>query len=207
MPKQDKKLGKPDVVRKYRSLTPLFKDMSVCTRCELALTRTHVVPGVGNRNAEIMLLGEAPGKNEDLAATPFVGRGGQLLDEILTKAGISRDDVFITNTAACRPPKNRTPRTSEVRAHAPWLEQQIQLVDPVVVVTLGRVALTYFLPKAKVTELRGKPQKVQYGDHELTVFPTLHPAAALRDPKLKPAIASDFRKLAAWLNKSKRRKG
>src|SRR5437868_3108975 len=114
--------------------------MSACTRCELALNRTQVVPGVGNRNAEIMLLGEAPGKNEDLEGRPFVGRGGQLLDEVLAKAGISRDDVFITNTAACRPPKNRPPKPAEVRAHAPWLDQQIRLVDPIVIVTLGRVA-------------------------------------------------------------------
>jgi uracil-DNA glycosylase len=189
----------PEIVPRFRSLPALFKVMSTCTRCDLALTRTNVVLGVGNKKARLMLIGEAPGEKEDLAGIPFVGRAGQLLDGILAKSGISRDDVFITNIVACRPPKNRAPRAAEVRAHAPWIEEQLRLVDPELVVTLGRVALTYFIPKAKVTQIRGKPQKVERGEGVLTIVPTLHPAAALRDPELRPLIEADFRKIGRLL--------
>jgi uracil-DNA glycosylase len=177
----------------------MLKVMSTCTRCDLALTRTHVVLGVGNRKARLMLIGEAPGEKEDLAGVPFVGRAGQLLDRVLEASGIARDDVFITNIVACRPPKNRAPRAAEVRAHAPWIEEQLRLVEPEIVVTLGRVALTYFIPKAKVTQIRGKPQKLERADGVLTIVPTLHPAAALRDPELRPLIEADFRKIGRLL--------
>jgi uracil-DNA glycosylase len=189
----------PEVVPRFRSIPALMKVMSTCTRCELALTRTHVVLGVGNRKARLMLIGEAPGEKEDLAGVPFVGRAGQLLDRVLEAGGIARDDVFITNIVACRPPKNRAPRAAEVRAHAPWIEEQLRLVNPEIVVTLGRVALTYFIPKAKVTQIRGKPQTVARGDRELMIVPTLHPAAALRDPELRPLIEADFRKIGRLL--------
>lgn len=176
--------------------------MDACTRCELALTRTHVVHGVGNPKARLMLIGEAPGEKEDLEGEPFVGRAGKLLDTVLDQAGLDRGDVFITNIVACRPPKNRTPRVFEVKAHAPWIKEQLRLIQPVLIATLGRVALTYFLPKAKVTELRGKAQKVRHGDRTFTIIPTLHPAAALRDPELKPKLEADFRKVASWLKRA-----
>jgi uracil-DNA glycosylase len=189
----------PEVVARFRSIPAMLKVMTTCTRCDLASTRTNVVLGVGNRNARLMLIGEAPGEKEDLAGVPFVGRAGQLLDRVLEASGIERDDVFITNIVACRPPKNRAPRAAEVRAHAPWIEEQLRLVNPEIVVTLGRVALTYFIPKAKVTRIRGKPQKVARGETTLTVVPTLHPAAALRDPELRPLIEADFRKIGRLL--------
>lgn len=176
--------------------------MSTCTCCELALTRTQVVLGVGRRNARLMLIGEAPGKSEDETGRPFVGRAGALLDGVLEDVGIDRGDVFITNIVACRPPANRTPRPREVRAHAPWIEQQLRLVKPEVIVTLGRVALTYFIAKAKVTALRGKPRKViRDAGTVLTILPTLHPAAALRSPELLPLIRADFRRVARLLER------
>ncbi|HEY0810463.1 MAG TPA: uracil-DNA glycosylase [Longimicrobiales bacterium] len=174
--------------------------MVCCTRCDLAVGRTQVVLGVGAPDAALMFVGEAPGQKEDEAGRPFVGNAGKLLDKLLTENRISRDDVFITNIVACRPPKNRTPRTSEVRAHAPWIDEQIRLVQPDVVVTLGRIALTYFLPKAKVTQIRGKPQKVRYGESEFLLLPTFHPAAVLRDYEgMYPKVQADFRKISKLL--------
>jgi uracil-DNA glycosylase len=188
-------------VPRLRSVQALFRAMECCTRCELAPTRTQVVLGVGNPKARVLFIGEAPGEKEDLAGQPFVGAAGKLLDRLLAAAGLARDDVFITNIVACRPPRNRTPKVSEVRAHAPWIEEQLRLLQPEIIVTLGRVALTYFIPKAKVTALRGKAQKITHGDITYTLLPTLHPAAALRDPELRPRLEADFRKLSSLLRR------
>jgi DNA polymerase len=194
----------PESIPRTRSLPPLSKAMKCCTRCELALNRTQVVVGVGDPKARVLLIGEAPGEKEDLAGRPFVGSAGKLLERMLEKADLNRDDVFITNIVACRPPANRTPRAREVKAHAPWIEEQLRHISPEVVVTLGRVALTYFIPKAKVTQLRGKPQDVQHGELSVVLLPTLHPAAALRDPELRPSLEADFRKLGALLKRRRR---
>ena len=192
--------GLPVEIPRTRTLKQLFNTMVCCTRCDLAVGRTQVVLGVGAPDAALMFVGEAPGQKEDEAGRPFVGNAGKLLDKLLTENRISRDDVFITNIVACRPPKNRTPRTSEVRAHAPWIDEQIRLVQPDVVVTLGRIALTYFLPKAKVTQIRGKPQKVRYGESEFRLLPTFHPAAVLRDYEgMYPKVQADFRKISKLL--------
>ena len=192
--------GLPLEIPHARTLKQLFASMVCCTRCELAEGRTQVVLGIGSPSASLMFVGEAPGQKEDEAGRPFVGNAGKLLDRLLAENKIARDDVFITNIVACRPPKNRTPRTREVRAHAPWIEQQLRLVQPEVVVTLGRIALTYFLPKAKVTEIRGKPQRMQHGELEFMLLPTFHPSAVLRDYEVMyPKIQSDFRKIAQLL--------
>ena len=192
--------GVPAEVPRARSLKALFKVMECCTRCELAMGRTQVVLGVGAPKARLMFVGEAPGEKEDHAGRPFVGNAGKLLDRLLEEAGIARDDVFITNIVACRPPGNRTPKVKEVKAHAAWIEEQLRLVRPELIVTLGRIALTYFLPKAKVTEIRGKPQKVVRDADTVTLLPTFHPSAVLRDYQvLYPKIQSDFKKIARLL--------
>jgi uracil-DNA glycosylase len=192
--------GIPTDVPRFRSLKSLFAAMDCCTRCELAIGRTRVVYGVGSARARLMFVGEAPGEKEDLAGKPFVGNAGGLLDRLLEEVGISRGNVYITNIVACRPPRNRTPKTQEVKAHAPWIEEQLRLVRPDLVVTLGRIALTYFLPKAKVTAIRGKPQKLERPDGSLLLLPTFHPSAVLRDYRvLYPKIQSDFRKIARLL--------
>ena len=192
--------GIPEEVPRARSLDRLFSTMECCTRCELARGRTQVVRGVGARPAPLMFIGEAPGEKEDLAGEPFVGSAGRLLDRLLAEVGIPRDAVFITNIVACRPPGNRTPRVKEVRAHAPWVEEQLRLVKPQVVVTLGRVALTFFIPKAKVGVLRGRRQRVEHNGEPLTVFPTFHPSAVLRDYQVRyPVVLADFRKIARLL--------
>jgi uracil-DNA glycosylase len=191
--------GIPEEVGRYRSLTALNREMSCCTRCTLAPGRTQVVHGTGPKRARVMFLGEAPGAREDEAGEPFVGAAGRLFARLLEPTGLQRADVYITNVVACRPPKNRTPRTSEVKAHAPWLEEQIRLVRPEVVVTLGRIALLWFVPGGKVTQLTGRPQAVRWHERDLTVLPLFHPAAALRSPDRVPLLEHGFAVLKTLL--------
>lgn len=191
--------GVPAEIPRARSLSELFEAMDCCTLCELARERTQVVRGVGPATAELMFVGEAPGADEDRKGEPFVGRSGRLLDELLEANGIDRRRVFITNIVACRPPGNRNPKAAEIRAHAPWLEEQIRLVGPKIVATLGRVALGYFLPGAKVTEVRGTPQAIERNGRSITLLPLLHPSAILRRRELLPEMEADVAKLAALL--------
>lgn len=184
--------GIPEVVPRARSLAQLFREMACCTRCDLAPGRTQVVTGAGPASARIVFIGEGPGAEEDRTGRPFVGRAGRLLDRLLEENGIERDQVFITNIVSCRPPGNRTPRVGEVRAHAPWLEEQLRLIEPDLVITLGRVALTYFIPTAKITELRGRPQQMEKSGRRFLLLPLFHPAAALRRPELVPVMEEDF---------------
>ena len=184
--------GVPVEVPRIRSVRALDEAMACCTRCPLAEGRTQVVRGVGAKKAAVLFLGEAPGAKEDEAGEPFVGAAGKLFGRLLAEAGLARDEVYITNVVACRPPGNRTPKASEVKAHAPWLEEQIRLVGPDIIVTLGRIALTYFLPRAKVTELTGKPQHLQWQEREVTILPLFHPAAALRSRDLLPKLEAGF---------------
>lgn len=139
-----------------------------------------------------MLVGEGPGADEDRSGRPFVGRSGQVLDRLLAAAGIARSDVFIANIVACRPPKNRNPRVGEIRAHAPWLEEQIRLVSPSLLVTLGRVPLVYFLPGSKVTRIRGVPQTVERPTGRIPLLPTFHPAVTFRRRETLPLLEQDF---------------
>ncbi len=192
--------GLPETVAHASSIPALFQAMSCCTRCELAPGRTQVVAGVGDPRARVLFVGEAPGVQEDRRGEPFVGQAGRLFDQLLAENGLSRTDVFITNVVACRPPGNRTPRPAEVRAHAPWLEEQLRLVNPTVLVTLGRIALNYFLPKAKITLVRGQPQSVEWNGRILPLLPLLHPAAVLRRrTEMLPGMREDFGKLPALL--------
>lgn len=194
----------PERVGHFRSLDALFEAMRDCTRCPLAEARTQVVPGVGPADAPVLFVGEAPGAREDRLGRPFVGAGGKLFDGLLAEVGLDRSAVFITNTVACRPPKNRDPRVREVRAHEPWLEDQIRLVAPHLLVTLGRIALTYFIPGAKITQLRGVPQSVERGGRTLPLLPLLHPAAVLRNPRaLMPGMREDFRRIPELLGKGR----
>ncbi len=197
--------GLPAVVPTARTLGALFDAMACCTRCELALGRTQVVRGIGADSARLMLVGEAPGAREDREGRPFVGQAGKLLDTLLAANGLARDEVFITNVVACRPPANRTPRAREVAAHAPWLEEQIRLLEPEVLVTLGRVALTYFLPRARITQIRGVVQEVERDGRTLPLLPLLHPAAVLRNRReLLPGMQEDFGKIRELLGKARR---
>jgi uracil-DNA glycosylase len=189
----------PDPVGRYATLTALNAAMSGCTRCTLALERTQVVCGTGPARARVMFIGEAPGAREDEGGEPFIGASGRLLDRLLLPTGLRRDDIYITNVAACRPPGNRAPRPSEVAAHAPWLEEQIRLVRPEVIATLGRVALCWFVPGAKITELNGRPRKLLRDGRQLTLLPLFHPAAALRSPSRVPLLEDGFAVLRSLL--------
>lgn len=192
--------GLPERIPRARSLPALFRTMRCCTRCELAAGRTQVVVGTGPAAARLMFVGEAPGAQEDAAGRPFVGAAGRLFGTLLEVGGIARDDVYVTNIVACRPPVNRAPKPAETAAHAPWLEAQIRIVQPRIIATLGRVALTYFIPKAKITELNGRVQRIEWQERPIELFPLFHPAAALRARDLLPKLEAAFRRLRRRLD-------
>lgn len=191
--------GFPEVIPSPASLEELHGVMVRCTRCDLFLSRTQVVPGSGNPRARALFVGEAPGATEDKEGVPFVGASGKLLESMLAAAGISRDQIFIANTVRCRPPENRNPRAREIRACAGWLAEQVRLIEPALVVTLGRFALQHFLPEGKITQLQGTVQEVDYSGRALQVLPLLHPSAILRSPDLRPAYQEQFEELGALL--------
>lgn len=187
--------GFPATIPSPPTLEALHEVMVRCTRCDLALSRTQVVPGAGSPSARLLIVGEAPGASEDRQGVPFVGASGRLLDEMLALAGIRRDEVFIGNVVRCRPPENRNPRVGEIRACAGWLGEQIRLIQPAVVVVLGRFALQHFLPEARITQLQGELQRIEYRGRPLGLFPVLHPAAVLRSPDRRPSYEEHFRRL------------
>ncbi len=163
-----------------------------CERCELCKTRTNCVFGVGNTNADIMFVGEAPGQQEDLSGTPFVGRAGQLLDKYLYAIDIKREDVYIANILKCRPPQNRDPRPDEEEACIDYLREQVKLINPKVIVCLGRIsAMKLIKPDFKITQEHGMWFKK--GNYLMTAV--YHPAALLRDPRKKEDMLRDMQKI------------
>lgn len=162
---------------------------------EVCETCTQLVPGVGPASASIVIVGEAPGAKEDAAGVPFVGAAGKFLDTLLAEAGIARDDVFITNVVKARPPKNRDPKQDEVAHHWPWLEQQLDIIKPQLLVPLGRHALARFAPDAKIAEAHGTV--VEADGRRL--FPLYHPAAALYNGSLRGTLMEDARALGQAL--------
>lgn len=166
-----------------------------CEKCKLCTTRTNVVFGVGNRHADVMFIGEGPGENEDLQGEPFVGRGGQLLDKMLKAVDLDRNkNIYIANIVKCRPPKNRDPEPDEQEACIGWLRNQVKLVDPKIIVCLGRIAAAKIIkPDIKITKEHG----IFFPKGKILFMGTLHPAALLRNPNQKPAAFEDFLKLRA----------
>ncbi|MCL5411126.1 MAG: uracil-DNA glycosylase [Patescibacteria group bacterium] len=149
---------------------------------------TQLVFGEGNSDAEVLFIGEAPGFWEDLKGRPFVGNAGKLLDKLIESIGLKREEVYITNVVKCRPPENRDPLPNEIEAYAPYLNHQIEIIRPKIVVTLGRYSLNKFLPNARISEVHGRPVRV--GD--IIVTPMYHPAAALRSGAVMEALKEDF---------------
>jgi DNA polymerase len=184
-------------------LVELYREARPCTRCALAEGRTQVVFGAGHADAGLMFVGEAPGFHEDQQGLPFVGRAGQLLEELLGGIGLAREDVFICNVLKCRPPGNRDPQPDEIEACRPYLDRQIELVAPRVVATLGNFA-TKLLTRssAGITRVHGESQRHEIGGRELLVMPLFHPAAALRTPSVKQQLADDIARLPALLRES-----
>ena len=175
------------------NLEQLKKDIQGCKKCDLAKNRTNIVFGNGNEKARLMLIGEGPGKDEDLQGVPFVGSAGQLLNKILEAADINRDDVYIANIVKCRPPNNRVPNRKEVVACLPWLWQQLEIIKPKIIVLLGSTALKNLIkPDALITKFRGEWMISKSG---VKIMPTYHPAALLRDPSKKKQVWEDFKKI------------
>ncbi len=168
----------------------------VCEKCKLSRSRTQVVYGVGSPNADLMFIGEAPGRDEDLKGEPFVGRAGQLLTDIIKAMKLTRDDVYIANVIKCRPPENRNPEPDELEACHPYIQRQVEIIQPKVIVTLGKFALQSLTGKAYgISAARG--QWLDY--HGVRVMPTYHPAYLLRTPSAKKEVWADMKKVIAEL--------
>lgn len=182
-------------------LVALYREVESCTRCPLHETRTKAVFGAGNADAELMFVGEAPGAEEDRQGLPFVGRAGQLLNQLLGEIGLAREDVFIANVLKSRPPGNRDPQPLEIAACEPYLFEQVRLIEPKVVCTLGNFA-TKLLTGSPVgiTKVRGTPQLHELGGRNVFLLPLLHPAAALRTPAMKETLRGDFATIPALLS-------
>jgi DNA polymerase len=180
-------------VQKVESLEELRAEIGDCRRCKLCTGRTHIVFGVGNPHARLMFVGEGPGRDEDLQGEPFVGRAGQLLNDIITKGmGLKREDVYIANVVKCRPPENRNPEPDEVTACEPFLKKQIDLVRPEVIVGLGKFAVQALMQsKVPITKLRG----TWHHYHGIKLMPTFHPAYLLRNPADKKLVWEDIKKV------------
>ena len=176
----------------------LIEEIRSCRKCGLWESRRNPVPGDGDINANVVLIGEAPGYWEDVRGKPFVGAAGRLLDEIFKGVSLSRDEIYITNILKCRPPKNRDPRPEEIKACTPYLDRQLRLIKPNLIVTLGRHSTIYILSKAGVnvsgiTAVRGRVYEINLWGSRVQVIPTFHPAAALYNVRLREYIEKDFR--------------
>jgi len=188
----------------------IAKEARVCVKCPLWKGRRNAVPGEGNLDAFVLFVGEAPGYWEDLKGLPFVGAAGKVLDSLLTNIGLPRNSVFITNVVKCRPPENRDPQPNEVETCTSlYLNRQISLIHPKIIVTLGRHSTYYILSRAgfetksieSITEARGKIYKTRFLNLPVTVIPMFHPAAVLHNPRYRDALEKDFKLLKTQLKK------
>ncbi len=180
------------------SLEDVAQQVSVCTDCALSKTRTTAVPGEGPPDAEIMFIGEGPGFHEDRQGRPFVGPAGKFLDALLESSGLRREEVFIANVVKCRPPNNRDPLSGEISACRKYMDRQLELINPKVVVTLGRYSMARFLPNQTISKTRGRVRMVEGRQ----VYPIYHPAAALHNGNLKRVIEEDFKAIPALVHQS-----
>lgn len=172
-------------------LEALAAEVAKCTRCLLHQGRTKAVPGEGPENADIMFIGEAPGFHEDQQGRPFVGAAGKFLDELLSSIDLERKDVFIANVIKCRPPGNRDPLPEEIESCKPFLDRQIEIIQPKLVVTLGRFSMARAFPKARISHIHGQPRKIG----GVVYYPMYHPAAALHQPSLRRTVEEDMRRI------------
>lgn len=183
-------------------LKDLEKQIKLCRKCILYQTAMHAVAGEGDPHAQIMFIGEAPGRIEDQTGRPFVGRAGRLLDQLLQSIGLERSAVFITSVIKHRPPANRQPKPNEVKACSNWLRRQLFLIQPKMVVTLGRFGLEFFMPKAKISLIHGTIQEAYKYEKQFTLFPLYHPAAGLRSTRNKETLFKDFKQLKKTIQES-----
>ena len=170
---------------------------------ELAKQAQNLVMGDGSLDAQIVFIGEAPGKNEDIQGLPFVGAAGKFLNEMLASVGLSRDDVYVTNIVKYRPPNNRDPLPDEKAAFWPYLARQINIIQPKIIITLGRHSMEYFLTDFKISDVHGQPKRVIFGDGKIVILPLFHPAAALYNGGLRQTLIDDFLKVPQVLEQIK----
>jgi uracil-DNA glycosylase len=183
-------------------LVELYKVVQQCTKCPLHETRAKAVFGAGNADADLMFVGEAPGAEEDRQGLPFVGRAGELLNQMLEEIGLAREDVFIANVLKSRPPGNRDPQPAEIEACEPYLWEQVRLIEPRVVCTLGNFATKLLTgSQTGITRVRGTPQVHELGNRMVYLLPLFHPAAALRTPAVKETLRGDFATIPALLER------
>jgi DNA polymerase len=186
------------------ALNAIADEVSTCTRCPLYQGTTNAVPGAGDPHAEIMFIGEGPGFHEDRQGLPFVGRSGDYLNYLLNLIGLEREQVFITNVVKHRPPDNRDPRPEEIIACKSFLDEQIKLIQPAVIATLGRFSMARYFPDARISQIHGQPK--YGGDPVMAYYPFYHPAAALRNPGLRKDMEADFHRLVEVVAEVKKRR-
>jgi DNA polymerase len=177
------------------ALTELNGEIAHCSLCEIAKNRTRVVPGEGAEDADILFIGEAPGWHEDQQGRPFVGQAGKYLDELLALVSLDRNQVFIANVIKCRPPSNRDPLPTEIDNCRKWLDRQIEIIHPRIIVTLGRYSMARFFPGKAISKIHGTVQKW----NDITCYAMYHPAAALHQQSLRRTIEEDMSKLPSLL--------
>lgn len=190
------------------ALEQISDEIRACTACRLSEGRTRAVPGEGDPDTEVVFVGEGPGFNEDREGRPFVGRAGGLLVRLLGSIGWAREDVFITNIVKCRPPDNRDPAPDEIAACAPFLRRQLEVLDPAVVVTLGRHSLGVFMPGERISRAHGteRPADPETGARDALAFAMYHPAAALRTPAVERETFADMARVPGVLERSRARR-
>jgi DNA polymerase len=190
------------------ALEAIAAEVRACTRCRLAQGRTKAVPGEGNPDTEVLFVGEGPGQTEDAQGRPFVGRAGELLVRLLASIGWRRQEVFITNIVKCRPPGNRDPEPDEIAACAPYLQRQLQVLDPAVVVTLGRFSMAHFRPGERITQIHGThaPAPAETGASDALAYALFHPAAALRSTEVERQSYDDIAGLPRVLIEARSRR-
>ena len=186
---------------KRDELNRLRERMEADTGLPLREGATHLVFGEGNPDSQLYFLGEAPGQSEDEQGRPFVGRAGKLLTSLLSGIGVKREDAYISNIVRFRPPNNQPPKPAEIAAFLPYVNEEISIIQPSLIVTLGRFAMEKFLPTAKITQVHGTLQTVPWQGRLVHVFPLYHPAAALRNPQMRQALEADFQKIPSVLAK------
>ena len=180
------------------ALHDLNEQVAVCPKCVLSKTRNKAVPGAGDPHADIVFIGEGPGYNEDQQGLPFVGQAGKFLDELLASIDLRREDVYIANVIKCRPPNNRDPQPGEIEACAPWLDQQLEIIKPRMIVTLGRFSMSRYFKGQTIGRIHGQPKEID----GVIVVPMYHPAAALHQASLRSTIEQDFKKIPAILEQA-----
>ena len=192
---------------KQQQLDELNKKIKECQNCILRYSCTQVVPGEGSAGAEIMFIGEGPGQKEDELGIPFVGAAGKFLDEMLGIINLKREQVYIANVVKCRPPQNRDPLPDEAAACWPWLLEQIKIIQPKLIVTLGRHSMERFLPNFKISQIHGKALRREIEGLGKNIFYTLyHPAAALYNGSMREVLIKDFKRIPKVLEKIKEEK-